>query len=248
MPIYQPAWASDNCLFISETLFLNKYSLITSFCWNMSEFKKTTRNTVLRQAARGHYDQKTVYSILDEGYLCHAGFSVGGRPFVIPTLYARSGDSVFIHGSAVSRMLKEFEKGIDVCITVTLVDGIVLARSAFHHSMNYRSVLVFGKGRLVKETEEKLRVLEKISENLLPGRWKDSRKPTRKELDVTSVIKIPISEASAKIRKGDPSDDQRDYELPIWAGVLPIETGFGTPLPDTRLADGIDLPDYLETL
>ena len=213
----------------------------------MNDFRKTETNQIKRQAARGHYDRETIYSILDEGYVCHVGFSLGNQPYVIPTLYARSENSVLIHGSAVSRMLSEIDKGIEVCVTVTLVDGIVLARSAFHHSMNYRSAVVFGTGRLIKEMTAKVEALRKISENLLAGRWEDSRKPTDKEINVTSVIEIPIREASAKIRRGDPVDEKKDYELPIWAGVLPVETRFGKPIPDSKLDAQIPVPDYLET-
>jgi nitroimidazol reductase NimA-like FMN-containing flavoprotein (pyridoxamine 5'-phosphate oxidase superfamily) len=214
----------------------------------MNEFKQTETNQVRRQAGRGKYDRETIYSILDEGYLCHVGFSVETRPFVIPTLYARAGDSVFIHGSSISRMLKKIDQGVEVCITVTLVDGIVLARSAFHHSMNYRSAVVFGNGTLVTDRDSKIEALRSISENVLPERWADSRQPTENELNVTSVIEVVIREASAKIRTGDPSDDEKDYELPIWAGVLPLANGFGKPVPDSRLAEGIDLPDYLTTI
>lgn len=213
----------------------------------MTEFTKTDTNTVRRQAGRGHYDRETIYSILDEGYICHVGFLFDGKPFVIPTLYARHEDKIYIHGSSISRMLKELEKGVDLCLTVTLVDGIVLARSAFHHSMNYRSAVIFGKGKLIEGNDRKNNALLAISENILKERWDDSRLPTEKELNVTSVIEIQIDQASAKIRTGDPSDDKKDYELPIWAGVLPVETHFGTPLPDALLDDGIELPDYLKT-
>lgn len=212
----------------------------------MSEFEQTEVNRVVRVSKRGHYDKETIYSILDEGYLCHAGFEIDGRPFVIPTLYARVEDSVFIHGSSVSRMLKRLDEGVETCITVTLVDGIVLARSAFHHSMNYRSAVVFGKGRRVVNDEEKLSALKAISENVLKHRWDDSRQPTENELNVTTVIEIPVNSASAKIRSGDPIDDENDYDLPIWAGVLPVKTRFGNAIPDSKLQAGIGLPDYLK--
>lgn len=212
----------------------------------MSDYEKTAKITVRRQASRGFYDAETINAILDEGYLCHVGFLHEGQPFVIPTLYARIGEKIYIHGSSVSRMLKELNTGLDLCLTVTLVDGIVLARSAFHHSMNYRSVVVFGTGRLVMETELKLKALKAVSENVMPERWDDARAPTDVELNATSVIEIPITEASAKIRKGDPKDDSGDYDLPIWAGVLPIETAYGVPEPDSLLGDGIDLPEYLK--
>ncbi len=212
----------------------------------MQDFPKTDRNQVRRIAERGKYDRKTIYEILDEGFLCHVGFCIENQPFVIPTLYARSGDSIFIHGSAVSRMLKNLSEGIEICLTVTLVDGLVLARSAFNHSMNYRSAVVFGNGRLVEESGEKLAALKTISDNALPDRFDDSRAPTEKELKATSVIRIEIEEASAKIRSGDPIDDRKDYDSPFWAGVLPIETSFGKPIADSKLDETVELPDYLK--
>ncbi len=211
----------------------------------MSDFKQTERNEVRRVAKRGKYDRETIYEILDEGYLCHVGFSIDDQPFVIPTLYARIDDSIVIHGSSISRMLKNIEKGVGVCATVTLVDGLVLARSAFHHSMNYRSAVVFGKGTLIEDKDEKVEALKAISDNLLEKRWDDCREPNEKELNVTSVIRIRIDEASAKIREGDPVDDASDYELPFWAGVLPLETQFGKPIPDAKLDENIELPGYL---
>lgn len=212
----------------------------------MSEFQKTSRNEVRRVSKRGKYDRKTIYKILDEGFLCHVGFNVGDQPFVIPTLYARVDNSIIIHGSSISRMLKNVEKGVKVCITVTLVDGLVLARSAFHHSMNYRSVCVFGTGKLIEGDDEKNEALKAVSDNLLNKRWEDCREPNEKELNVTSVLKIEIDEASAKIREGDPIDDAKDYETTFWAGVLPIETTFGKPIDDSKLDPGIELPDYLK--
>lgn len=212
----------------------------------MSKHEKTGRSRVRRQPRRGHYDSATINAILDEGFLCHVGFLQNNEPFVIPTLYARSGSNIYIHGSSLSRMLQELEHGIDVCLTVTLVDGLVLARSAFHHSMNYRSVVVFGRGRLVKDTESKLTALKAISENVMPERWEDARAPSDQELNATSVIEISIDEASAKIRAGDPKDDKRDYGLPIWAGVLPVSMNYGRPVPDSVLDPGIELPEYLK--
>ena len=212
----------------------------------MSDFPKTNRNEVRRLAKRGKYDRETVYKTLDEGFVCHVAFAVDEQPFIVPTLYARVEDSIFIHGSHVSRMLKNLSEGIDVCVAVTLVDGIVLARSAFNHSMNYRSVVVFGKGKLIEDDEEKLFALKAISDHVLKHRWEDCREPTEKELNVTSVIKIEIKEASAKIREGDPIDDKKDYETDFWAGVLPIETNFGKPIADAKLDDNIELPDYLK--
>ncbi len=212
----------------------------------MSEFPKTERSQVRRVAKRGKYDRETVHKILDEGFVCHVGFSADEQIFVIPTLYARVDDSIIIHGSHISRMLKNIEKGVKVCVTVTLIDGLVLARSAFHHSMNYRSVVVFGTGKLVEDEAGKLSALKAVSDNLLPKRWEDSREPTENELNITSVLKIEIEEASAKIREGDPVDDAKDYELPIWAGVLPYEAKFGEPIADAKLDKNIELPDYLK--
>ncbi len=212
----------------------------------MSNFPKTERNEVRRVAKNSKYDRQTIYEILDENFVCHVGFSIGEQPFIIPTLYARIDDSIVIHGSHISRMLKNLSKGINVCITVTMVDGIVLARSAFHHSMNYRSVVAFGTGELVENEDERLHALYAISENILKDRWNDCREPNDKELNVTSVLKIKIEEASAKIREGDPIDDAKDYDLSYWAGVLPIETNFDKPIPDAKLDEGIKLPDYLK--
>ncbi len=211
----------------------------------MSDFQKTARNEVRRISKRGKYDRESIYEILDEGFLCQVGFNVEQQPFVIPTLYARDEDSILIHGSSISRMLKNLSHGIEVCVSVTLVDGLVLARSAFHHSMNYRSVNVYGNGILIEDRDEKILALKAIAENVIPGRWEDSRKPNEKELSVTSVIRIIIDDASAKVREGDPIDDEIDYRLPIWAGVVPIETKFGVPIADSKLDSEIQLPSYL---
>lgn len=212
----------------------------------MSDFPKTERNELRRRAIRGKYDRDTIYKILDEGFVCHVGFVIAEQTFVIPTLYARISDSIIIHGSSISRMLKNIENGVKVCVTVTLIDGLVLARSAFHHSMNYRSAVIFGTGKLIKNDDEKLIALKAISDNILLNRWEDSREPTENELNVTSVLKIEIEEASAKIRKGDPVDDTKDYELPMWAGILPFETKFGEPIADAKLDKKIELPNYLK--
>lgn len=212
------------------------------------DFEKKERNTVRRQASRGKYDRETVFGILDEAFLCHVGFSVNEQPFVIPTLYGREGENIYIHGSAISRMLENLSEGLPVCVTVTITDGIVLARSAFHHSMNYRSVTVFGRGVLVEDYDEKIRALALISENVLPGRWEDAREPTEKEMNVTSVIGIAIEDAAAKIREGGPKDDKKDYELPVWAGVLPIDQKVLEPVADDLLPDDIEIPDYIRRL
>lgn len=206
----------------------------------MTDFPKTNRNKVRRIPKRGHYDKDTIYTILDAGFLCHVGFVVDGQPFVIPTAYGREGDRIYIHGATKSRMLQQAKAGIPVCLTVTHLDGLVLARSAFHHSMNYRSVVIFGTATEV-EAEEKERALFLISEQILKGRWEEVRAPNATELKATSVLAIEIDEASAKIRTGDPGDEEEDYELPIWAGVLPIHLHYGTPIPDPLLKAGIPL-------
>jgi hypothetical protein len=212
---------------------------------NKTEFEQTSRNQVRRIAKRGKYDKETIYRILDEAFLCHVSFSIDGQPFIIPTLFARVEDSIYIHGSHISRMLKTLSEGVRICLCVTLVDGLVLARSAFHHSMNYRSAVVFGTGKLVDSEAEKLLALKAISDNLLPERWEDCRQPNAKELNVTSVIRIEIEEASAKIREGMPVDDDSDMNLPIWAGILPISQKFSKPIADEKLSAKIPLPNYL---
>jgi len=206
----------------------------------MKEFPKTDRNKVKRLPKRGHYDRDTVFGILDAGFLCHVGFVVDGQPFVIPTSYGRDGEKIYIHGSSKSRMLTNLDCGIPVCLTVTHLDGLVLARSAFHHSMNYRSAVLFGQAHLV-EGEEKERALFLISENILKGRWDEVRGPNEKEMKATSVLRLDIESASAKIRTGPPGDDEEDYELPIWAGVVPVLQLPGEPLADPLLREGIPL-------
>jgi nitroimidazol reductase NimA-like FMN-containing flavoprotein (pyridoxamine 5'-phosphate oxidase superfamily) len=204
------------------------------------------RSRVARLPARGDYSEETIQQILDSAFLCHIGFSVDGQPFVIPTSYGRSGDTLYVHGSAASRMLRTLSAGIEVCVTVTLLDGLVLARSAFHHSINYRSVVVFGNARLVDSPEEKQIALRVISEQIIPGRWDDVRHPNEKELKATSVLALPLTEASAKVRTGPPVDDEEDYELKVWAGILPVASHPGTPIPDPRLTPGLETPpDYV---
>ena len=208
---------------------------------------RTERTKVKRLPARGAYDRDTIYAILDEGFICHVGFVIDDQPYVIPTGYARIGDDLYIHGSSASRMLRNLSKGVDVCVTVTLLDGLVLARSAFHHSINYRSVVVLGKAELVEDADEKYRVLEAFTEHVIPGRWPEIRWPNELELKATSVLKLPIAEASAKIRTGDPKDDEEDYQMNIWAGVLPLKVTKGDPVPDTRLSDGIEIPAHVRS-
>jgi nitroimidazol reductase NimA-like FMN-containing flavoprotein (pyridoxamine 5'-phosphate oxidase superfamily) len=210
----------------------------------MTTFHKTERTTLKRLPARGVYDRELVYQILDEGFICHAGFAVAGRPFVIPTGYARANDQLYIHGSQASRMLRTLKSGLDVCVTVTLLDGLVLARSAFHHSMNYRSVVVFGQAVLVDDSE-KLAALLAFSEQVIAGRWADVRQPTEQELKATTVLALPLDEVSAKVRTGPPLDEEEDYELPVWAGVIPLGLAVqGAPIPDPRLKSGVEIPRY----
>ena len=211
----------------------------------MTEFVKTEKTTIHRLPARGHYDRQTIYGILDEALICHVGFAHAGQPYVIPINFARLGDSIVLHGAKASRLLKHIAAGNPICLEATIVDGLVLARSVFHHSVNYRSVVLFGRGRLVEENDEKLAALEAVTEHLIPGRWRDARLPNRKELDSTSVVSIPIEEASAKVRVGPPIDDEEDYTLPVWAGVLPLQERASTAVRDERQTEDAPLPDYL---
>jgi hypothetical protein len=199
---------------------------------------------VVREAHRAVYDREAAYRILDEGFLCHVGFVVDGQPFVIPTSYGRKDANLYIHGSAASRMLRQLKESIPVCITVTLLDGLVLARSVFNHSMNYRSVVVLGKVTLVDDPEEKIEALRTLSEHILPGRWADSRQPNASELKQTSVLRLPIEEFSAKVRVGPAIDDEEDYSFPTWAGVVPLEMVAGMPIDDSRLLSGQTAPEY----
>ncbi|MEL6129511.1 MAG: pyridoxamine 5'-phosphate oxidase family protein [Cyanobacteria bacterium J06628_4] len=208
---------------------------------------KTVRTQVKRVPKRGHYDSETIYSILDAGLICHVGFAMEEQPFVIPTAYGRLDNRLFIHGSPASRMLKSLQQGIDVCVTVTLLDGLVLARSAMHHSMNYRSVVLFGTAELVSNREEKLKALYAFTEHVVPGRWAETRKPNEQELTATTVLALPIDEASAKIRTGPPVDDAADYNLPYWAGVIPLRMQLGEPIVDPKLTEGIGVPEHVET-
>jgi uncharacterized protein len=212
----------------------------------MSETQMPTQRTrVVREPERAVYDREAAYRILDEGFICHVGFLVDGQPFVIPTSYGRKDGDLYIHGSAASRMLRQMKEGVAVCVTVTLLDGLVLARSVFNHSMNYRSVVVLGKATLVDDAEEKLTALRVLSEHILPGRWDDARQPNERELKATSVLRVPIEEFSAKVRTGPPIDDAEDLAFPTWAGVLPLEMKAGEAIRDPKLEPERDVPEYL---
>jgi nitroimidazol reductase NimA-like FMN-containing flavoprotein (pyridoxamine 5'-phosphate oxidase superfamily) len=209
-------------------------------------FKPTARTRVKRLPKRGHYDRETVYAILDAGVLCHVGYTIDGLPYVTPTSYWREGDHIYWHGSSASRMLRTLEKGVPACLTVTHMDGFVLARSGFHHSINYRAVMAFGTAQAVTEPKAKLAALEAFIERLFPGRWPELRPVNDQELKATTVLGMPLDEVSAKVRTGGPIDDAPDYALPIWAGVLPLGIAVGAPQPDDRLVAGTTLPAYLK--
>lgn len=208
-------------------------------------FTPNGRTRVVREPHRGVYDRESIYKILDEGLVCHVGFAAEGQPFVIPTMYARVGDAIYFHGSAASRMLRGVASGIPVCVTVTLVDGLVLARSVFNHSMNYRSVVALGMAVLVEVPGEKLEALRAFTEKILPGRWHDARQPNEKELKATSILRLPLTEISAKMRTGPVEDDAEDYALDVWAGVLPLQLATGEPVRDERCDAGISVPSYV---
>ena len=210
-----------------------------------TDIAQTDRTKLRRIPKRGNFQRETIYRILDEAFICHVGFTARDQPFVIPTGYARKGDNLLIHGSAASRMLRAMAREIDVCVTVTLIDGLVLARSAFHHSMNYRSVVIIGKAKVVSDEREKADALYALSEHIIPNRWAEVRPPTANELKATLVLSLPITEASAKIRAGDPIDDEEDYALDVWAGVIPLRLTIGEPVADDRLKDGIEIPPHV---
>jgi hypothetical protein len=207
-------------------------------------FSPTERTRVVREPHRGVYDRDTIHKILDEAFVCHVGFSVDGQPFVIPTMFARVDEAIYFHGSAASRMLRNLGAGLSVCITVTLVDGLVLARSVFNHSMNYRSVVALGNAVLVEAPEEKLKALRAFTEKILPGRWEDARQPNEKELKATSILRLPLDEVSAKVRLGPVEDDAPDYELAVWAGIVPLQMAAGAPIRDERCDAAIPVPPY----
>lgn len=211
-----------------------------------SEFNNSGKSMVKRLPKRGFYDKDTIYKILDEAIICNISFIMDNQPFIIPTSYARVDDAIYIHGAKTSRLLKIMDGRTNLCISVTLLDAYVLARSAFHHSMNYRSVVIFGTGQIIHNDEEKLIALKAFSDHLVPGRWEDARQPSEKELHATHVVKIRIDEASAKIRTGPPSDDTVDYELDVWAGLLQFKTVLLDPVDDPRLKDGVNVPEYIQ--
>jgi hypothetical protein len=211
----------------------------------MDSFTPTGRSTLKRLPKRGEYGREGIYQILDEGLICHVGFVVEGQPFVIPTGYARAGDTLYLHGAQASRMLRTLRGGVEVCLTVTLLDGMVMARSAFHHSMNYRSVVVFGRAVAVEDGAEKWEALRALTEHLAPGRWAEVRQPSEGEMRATLVLALPLAEASAKVRTGPPVDDEEDYELAVWAGVVPLSMTAGEPVDDPRLTPGIEPPPHV---
>lgn len=207
--------------------------------------KKTERTKIARKPDRGRYDRETVHAIIDEALYCHVGIVVNERPVVIPTAHWRQGDRLYMHGSRVSRLIEVMAAGADICVTVTLLDGLVLARSGFHHSMNYRSVVIFGQAAPIEGREAKLAAMRAFMERIAPGRWDELRPPTEKEIDATGIVALKLDEASAKVRAGPPADDEADYAHPVWAGVVPVTESLGEPVPDTGLAPGIALPAYL---
>lgn len=211
----------------------------------MKDFKPTRRTTLKRLPKRGTHEREVVNKILDEGFICHVGFVVDGRPVVIPTAYGRQGDKLYLHGAAASRMLKALGEGVDVCVTVTLLDGLVLARSAFHHSLNYRSVVIFGRAQVVEDEGEKMEAMRVFTDHIMRGRWEEARRPNQKELRATLVLSLALVEASAKIRTGPPVDDEEDMQLPVWAGELPLLLAKDDPLPDSQLRAGVELPRYI---
>lgn len=205
----------------------------------------TARSQVRRKPTRGSNDDAAVHAVLDAALLAHVGFSVDGQPFVIPTLFGREGNTLYLHGSSASRMMRLLETGVSACVTVAIIDGLVLARSAMHHSMNYRSVVVFGTAKKIEDRDRKLHALEVITEHIIKGRWAEARIPNDQELKATTVLELTMDEASAKVRTGGPIDDEEDYSLPVWAGVLPMTLTTGTPLPDDRLVGDPALPAYV---
>jgi nitroimidazol reductase NimA-like FMN-containing flavoprotein (pyridoxamine 5'-phosphate oxidase superfamily) len=222
----------------------NFASRFSKRCFVSELIPPTERTRVVREPHRGSHDREAIYKILDEGFVCHVGFSTDGQPYVIPTMFARVGDAIYFHGSAASRMLRHLSAGAAVCVTVTLIDGLVLARSVFNHSMNYRSVVALGTATMIEESEEKLQALRAFTEKILPGRWNEARQPNEKELKATSILRLPLTEVSAKMRVGTVEDDAPDYELPVWAGIVPLQLAIGAPIRDERCDPATPLPSY----
>lgn len=212
------------------------------------DFQPTARTRIKRLYERGHYDRKTVYEILDAGLVCHVGYVIDGQPYVTATAYWRMGGRVYWHGSSASKMLRHLEGGVPVCFTVSLLDGLVLARSGFHSSINYRAVMALGQARLVADRQDKLAALTAFSERLTPGRWQELKPPSEQELKATTVISLELDEVAAKVRTGPPKDDAEDLGLPVWAGVVPVTTAIGRPEADPLLPTDIAAPDYLRDI
>jgi nitroimidazol reductase NimA-like FMN-containing flavoprotein (pyridoxamine 5'-phosphate oxidase superfamily) len=212
----------------------------------MTTFEKTEKNRVKRLPERAAYSDEVIYQIIDEAIICHVGFVLDGQPFVIPTLHARRDKTILLHGASSSRLMRHAASGAELCITMTLLDGLVLARSVFNHSANYRSVVLFGKGAIIDKPEEKLQALQELTEWIMPGRWAEARKPNEKELKATTIVAIPIELATAKVSQGSPGDEEADYQLDVWAGVLPIKQQIGQPIGDPKLKEGIKLPDNVK--
>lgn len=213
-----------------------------------SDFVPTERTRVKRSHQRGRYDRETVYAILDSLLVCHVAYVIDGQPYVTPTAFWREGDWIYWHGSSASRMLRTLEAGIPVSIGVDQLDGLVLARSAFHHSVNYRSVLALGVAEKVTDPDEKARALEAFVERITPGRWAELRPMTGREVKATTVLRMRLEEVAAKVRTGGPVDDEEDYDLDVWAGVVPISSSLGAPIPDERLKPGAEAPAYLDRI
>ncbi len=211
----------------------------------MAHFAKTARNRVKRMPERAAYDEETIFKILDEALICHVGIALDEQPYVIPTIHARRGNALLLHGATTSRLLQHIQMGSPICVATTLLDGLVVARGIFHNSMNYRSVVLFGVGRLL-EDEEKYEALRVLTERVMPGRWDDSRLPSKKELKATSIIEMPIESGTAKIRTGEPKDDAEDYGSDWWAGVIPIQQSYLPPVSDSKLKAGIQVPKYVK--
>jgi len=211
----------------------------------MDTYTRNEKTRVRRLSERGHYDRETVHRILDAGFICHVGYVIDDQPYVTPTSYWREGERIYWHGSSASRMLRTVAKGIKVCLTVTHVDGLVIARSGFHHSINYRAVMAFGTAEKIEDDAHKLAALEAFVERLFPGRWATLRPVNRQELKATTVLSMPLDEVSAKVRVGPPKDDDEDYALPIWAGVLPLNLTRGAVEPDPRNLEGLALPEHV---